>query len=152
MMPSAKALVVSPDKEKELVVKVILDTGSTRSFVRKDLCEHLGIPIGPEEEWDLHTFGSSEASRQFSCPVNLNLKKFNSTDFFSLSAYTCEGICKAQASVNFKNFPQLEKLDLADPYDNRDKQHEVGILIGADSYYDFVFGDEITRAEDGWLL
>ena len=152
MLPTAKALLMSPDGKKELVVKVVLDTGSTRSFVREDLCEHLAIPKGPEQEWNLNTFGSSETFRHASSPVDLKLKKVNSSNLLNLSAYSCEKICKAQASVNIQSFPHLKDLDLADPHDDRDKQHEVGILIGADNYYDFVFGDQIIRAEDGGLV
>ena len=74
LLPTAKAVVVSPDGKKEVLVKVILDTGSTRSYVRKDLCEHLSIQTGAEQEWDLSTFGSSETCRHVSSPVDLKLK------------------------------------------------------------------------------
>ena len=162
MISTAKAILLSPDGKSEIVIKLIMDTASSRTYIRQDLCNYLQIPTGLEEEWSVNTFGTKTLSHHASSRVDIRLKKINSDEVISLTANTVGVICNTHPSIDVKSIGQFKNLELADCFDERDSHLEIGMLIGADHYYDIVFGNQIIRGKDsnlvavnsllGWLL
>ena len=148
-LPTAKAMILSPDGTKEIMARVILDTASNRTYIRKDLCSFLNIPLGDKQLMKINTFGSTDCSEYTSSSVSFRIKSLTGDDVIPLSGYALDTICRNQSAVDVKEFPHLQDLKLADPVDIRDQSMETGILIGADFYYDIVFGTEVIRGDFG---
>ena len=78
----------------------------------------------------------------------------------SIKALTFPTICSPMATrVDLKAYPHLQGLQLADSFSST-SDREIGLLIGADYYHEFVTGDIIkgsagpvaTSSKVGWLL
>lgn len=149
ILPSAKAILCSPTGE-EIRVRLLLDQCSTRTFIRSDVCDELGIKPEEDEQLAINTFGSENAFSTPSGRVQIKIKKIGSADEIPLTANKVETICSPQPSYKLSNFRQFSGLDddLADEYDHRDVQLPISILIGADFYYDIVT-DTVIRGNEG---
>ncbi len=148
ILPSAKAIVCSKNG-KEVYVRLLLDQCSTRTFIRKDLCEELELTGSFENELlHLNTFGSSNISSQSSGRVEFTIKKTDNSEEVPLCANVVDTICSPQPSYKVSGFSQFAGLGLADEYDPRDKDLPVSILVGADFYYNIVT-DSVLRGNTG---
>lgn len=146
-LPVAKAVLLSPDGRKEMVVRVLLDTASNRSYIRQDVCDTMGIKSDSTEKLSVSTFAGLNTHIQ-SGSVNLSIRKVDSLETVQLKANVVENICQPQRSVLVSAYQHLKSLDLADPYDPRDRSTPISILVGSDFYYQLV-GDEVVRGVSG---
>ena len=129
-------------------MRLLLDQCSTRTFIRKDVCDELGIGLSANEVLNVNTFGSSEVTSHSSGRVRFKIKNLDKSEEILLSANVVETICSPQPSYRVSHFSQFAGLDLADEYDPRDKELPVSILVGADFYYDIVT-DSVLRGDTG---
>ncbi|XP_044176591.1 uncharacterized protein LOC122959338 [Acropora millepora] len=102
---------------QEVTVRVLLDSGSQRSYIRKNIAESIGLQ-GPSEV----------------------LIQGHPKEAVEMEALTIPKICNPLVPVKFSlmDNPHLQGLTLADSYPRNSVQ--VDVLIGADHYYSFVTG------------
>ncbi|KFD66339.1 LOW QUALITY PROTEIN: hypothetical protein M514_11864, partial [Trichuris suis] len=128
-------------------VTCLLDAGSQRTFMRKDLADCLGLS-GPQENVIITTVGD----RRIRCKVKraeIWLSPSDSNVGDKVAPIRIEGLClpkicstlPANQALRSK-WTHLQNLKLADQFP-RD-QAEVDVLIGLDHYYEFV-GTEHRR-------
>jgi hypothetical protein len=146
-LPVAKAILLNPDTGREMLVRILLDTASNRSYIREDACLQLELKGSNSEELRVAAFGgvqSTLTTRQ----VGFRIRKVDSFETFALHGNVVRDICQPQRSIRIGEFEHLRGLDLADPYDPRDEDMPITVLIGSDQFYDLV-GDSVVRGTHG---
>uniref|UniRef100_A0A5S6Q5Y0 CCHC-type domain-containing protein n=1 Tax=Trichuris muris TaxID=70415 RepID=A0A5S6Q5Y0_TRIMR len=142
--------------------KCIFDTGSQRSFIRKQLADDLGLE-GSMETIRITTFGKSTEQREKARRVSFSLGSLSETPN---AGQWIHAICVRQICSPIEANPQLNRrwshlhgLQLADKFPCETK--DVDVLIGLDYYYDFV-GNRVSKGRKnepiaiestlGWIL
>ena len=132
-------------------VRVILDSGSQRSYITNRVRNQLNLPTEKTETMVIKTFGSEEERIQTCDSVKFVLKSQHGQTEISLSAYVVPMICEtlqhqftAQARQGYDHLRGLNLADCSTEIDNS----EVDVLIGCDQYWDLVTG-EVRKEENG---
>ena len=161
LLQTARTYAYVENSTKLLPVRVLLDSGSQRSYVTNHLKRKLGmIPINTET-LNLNTFGNEKFSKRDCDLIKLRLQGKHGEDV-NISALSFEAICSPVPSkVSLHEHPHLLDLDLADCISgNMDSQDNIDVLIGSDYYWDIITG-EVARGDDklgavsskfGWLV
>ena len=157
LLQTAKAFAFGDDRSQKIPVNILFDCGSQKSYVTEEIKNELSLNVKHKETVNLNTFGSQTYSRKVSEHVIVNLEV--NDEIIAISALTTSAICSPiSSSVDVRNYPHLTGLQLANKLESSD-QH-IGILIGADQYYDVVLGEVIKGSSGpvaissklGWLL
>ncbi|CDW60968.1 DUF1758 and Peptidase A17 domain containing prote in, partial [Trichuris trichiura] len=160
ILQTAQAKLIRPNGSKALVM-CLLDVGSQRSFVRKDLADNLGLN-GPNEYISILTFGNRHGRQEVARSVEFCLTPVaQGKPRKWIKALCVPQICgPLDANPPFsKMWKHLPKYNLSDQFPRGTK--EVDVLIGADYYYDFVGNEVRKNAADepvgvqsifGWIL
>ena len=138
---------------QEVTVRVLLDSGSQRSYIRKNIAESIGLQ-GPSEILSVATLGgeTSESKRFQRVRFTLSPIRGHPTEAVEMEALTLSKICNPLGPVklNLRDNPHLPGLTLADSYPRDSVQ--VDVLIGADHYYSFVTGICMRGENPGSLV
>lgn len=147
----------------EVTARILLNSGSQRSYIRKNIVESIGLQ-GSSEVLSVATLGreTSESKRFQRVRFSLSPIRGHPTEAVEMEALTLTKICNPLGPVmlNLVDNPHLQGLTLADSYPCNSVQ--VDILIGADHYYSFVTGickkgenpESLVAVEShfGWIL
>ena len=142
--------------------RVLLDSGSQRSYISSKLCDELGLKEECKETLLVKTFAADEGRVQACGVVNLSVMTRAGTDMglSLLSIPTiCEPLTGQPITYATSRFQYLSGLDLADSGDVEDSL-EVGVLIGVDQYWKIVTGKVVKgitgptaiKTTFGWIL
>ncbi|KFM62154.1 hypothetical protein X975_06179, partial [Stegodyphus mimosarum] len=147
---------------QSVLIRALLDSGSMRSFVAKEIADKLKLPIIRSETLSVFTFGNKTPIRKTFNVVKIKLEnKEISNSKIKIEVLVTEQISSSDLpppNVNKHIIgKQLERLQLADSWDCKEK---ITLLIGADYYYDIVTGKlkrldkHLVAAETlfGWSL
>lgn len=150
VLPVAKAVLLSSDGQKELLVRVLLDTASNRTYVRGDVCNLLGITPTEPQRLQISAFSGLNSVVE-SGKVSLSIRKIDSLEIIRLNANVVSEICQPQRSVLSHSYEHLRNLDLADPFDPRDAATPISILVGSDHFKSFLIRlSVVTRVPWPW--
>ena len=128
-------------------VRILLDSGSQRSYVTNALKEKLGLVPTKTETLNLNTFGDERFTKQRCDLVKLSLQ--GKDEEMEISALCFPKICSPLATnLDVSRYPHLQDLDLADVNIVEGSQPNIDILIGSDYYFDIITG-EIVRGDSG---
>ena len=126
---------------QEVTVRVLLNSGSQRSCIRKNIAESIALQ-GSSEVLNVATLGgeTSESMRFHRVQFTLSAIRGHATEAVKMEALTLAKICNPLGPVklNLVDNPYLQGWTLADSYPHNSVQ--VDVLIGADHYYSFVTG------------
>ena len=164
LLQTAQATITQGDATvNSTKVRVILDSGSQRSYITNRVRNQLNLPTEKTETMVIKTFGSEEERIQTCDSVKFVLKSQHDQAEISLSAYAVPMICEplqhqftSQAQQSYGHLRDLKLADCSTGIDNS----EVDVLIGCDQYWDLVTG-EVRRGENcptavgtrlGWVL
>ena len=148
---------------QEVTVRVLLDSGSQRSYIRKNIAEYMGLQ-GPSEVLSVATLGgeTSESKRFQRVRFTLSPIQGHPTEAVEMEALTLPKICNPLGPVKLSlmDNPHLQGLTFADSYPRYSVQ--VDVLIDADHHYLFVTGickrgenpESLVAVEShfGWIL
>ncbi|XP_046863237.1 uncharacterized protein LOC124456982 [Xenia sp. Carnegie-2017] len=161
LLQTARALV--SNGSKSVPARILFDTGSQRSYIRRSLQGRLRLNSIGKETLQLNTFGQSKSKRK-SCEVfKVSIANKSGGEVVEIKAIAFPTICAPLPTrINIDDYPHLHGLELADfdSSDNNGSCDSIDILIGADHYWDVVTGD-VVRGENGptamssklgWLL
>ena len=142
LLQTARAQVFQPDKPcNTMDVRIILDSGSQRSYVENRVREILKLPTEQVETIVIKTFASKERI-QVCDVIKLAIKTKDGTDLvlpFLTVPTICEPLSGQPIALARERFRHLSNLELAD--DGCVKGNlEINILIGADHYWKLVTG------------
>ena len=148
MFQTARVMIYNPTApHSSLQVRMVLDSGSQRSYITYGVKEALALEAEGEQ---LTAFGSNEPSTQKCVIVRVGMSLHNSPDQ-ELQLFAVPSICgplTAQPIPLFvTEYDHLSHLELADSSDGK-SDLSIDILIGADHYWDIVTG-EIKRGREG---
>ena len=113
LLQTAKAMAVNDVNSKTARVRILLDTGSQRTYITSQLKSKLNLSPVKSETLHLNTFGDERYTKQQCDVVNLRLQ--GSQGEIEISALCFPKICLAvSAKVNIDNYAHLQDLKLAD--------------------------------------
>uniref|UniRef100_A0A5S6Q6S2 DUF1758 domain-containing protein n=1 Tax=Trichuris muris TaxID=70415 RepID=A0A5S6Q6S2_TRIMR len=132
-------------------VTCLLDAGSQRTFIRKDLADRLGLR-GPQENVVITTIGDRRAQRMVKrAKIWLSPLDANACDNFA--PIRVAGLCLpkiySKVSANQllrEEWTHLQHLKLANRFP-RDEA-EIDVLIGLDQHYEFIGSEHLRGRED----
>eukprot|EP00731_Ephydatia_muelleri_P009272 Em0004g1610a len=157
LLQTACVRVKAPDKTTPVIqTRILLDSGSQRSYISSKLCNQLGLKENSKETLLVKTFAAEGSGVQFSRPQRDD-KRWTRHVF--ISAIDSNHLRAANRTADQLCDQYLSGLDLADSSDGKDCL-EVGVLIGVDQYWKIVTGNVVkgiagpTAIETafGWVL
>ncbi|GBN44277.1 hypothetical protein AVEN_211376-1 [Araneus ventricosus] len=163
LLQTCTAVVRYPESDKFEPVRVLLDNGSMRTFINREISKKLKLNVIRKESLSVYAFGARQAKEQSYNVVRLKLENRDEPSLhIEIEALETEQISATTLPVPetniSKKFNKLKGLQLADCVENKDKN--ISILIGADYYYEIVSGrlkrlnDKLVATETifGWCL
>ena len=162
LLQTATTIVRPPNLSSPTVrTRIILDTGSQRSYVTQRLKEKLSLHLERVETLLIKTFGSTEEQPQYRDVVKLVLTTRDGPDLeleFVVVPLICETLSGQQISRAVELYPHLFGLEMADIFE--DDNMDVNILIGLDHYWRVVSGSTVSGKSGptaigtkfGWVL
>ncbi|XP_052771144.1 uncharacterized protein LOC128210829 [Mya arenaria] len=157
LMQTALVEACGEDCSKNEKVRLILDSGSHRTYITRSLADRLGLKERKEEEIRLVTFGSekSKVIKTHSTTLKVKLK---SGMLMTMSANIVQNISGA-IQRNPVNKTQLENLaeltrnlNLADTIPTETETNSLELLIGNDYYLDIIEAEKIKVGQGLYLL
>ncbi|KAL1485447.1 hypothetical protein MTO96_031951 [Rhipicephalus appendiculatus] len=146
-------------------VRLLLDTGSQRTFIRKDLSQQLRLSCTGTEEVDVFTFGGSNHPRHYQCRrVNVTLRGRREPIDVDLEALEVPEVCTVNGPTLEPNVIAMMRdrnLAFADETEGDQPQDStISVLIGSDHYWRVVTGrverftDTLCAVETifGWVI
>ena len=150
LLQTAKAAIYRPGQPNKKLARLILDSGSQRSYVTTTVKDKLRLPSERKQTISVKTFGSTEENTQSVDVVHLCTTTEHGDDV-QLSAFVIPLICdplQSQSIVHASvTHAHLRGLKLAD-YSTGEDDMTVDILVGSDQYWQLVSG-KVVRGDDG---
>ncbi len=158
-LQTATTYACSPNTTSVVPVRVLMDSGSQRSYVTESLKQKLGLVPDKTEVLNLNTFGDDKFRKQRCDQVRLLLQ--GQTKDIEISALCFPKICSPLSmTLDIERYPHLDGLVPADQSLLDNSAPNIDILIGSDYYFEVIMG-EIRRgdkgpvavqSEFGWLI
>ena len=150
-LQTARATAFNPNyRSKTCSVRIVMDTGSQRSYITDRVGEMLALASVREQCMTIMTFGASEGTTCVCGCVEVGIKLRKGCSQL-LTIFTVPTICEPLTPHSLAScrevYPHLRGLELADEFEDIDKL-QVDLLIGSDYYWDFITGT-ILRGSDG---
>ena len=140
----------SVQPQKKHFVRIILDSGSQKTYITQQRKETVGLKPLARERLCIKTFGSDYDNFKTVDIVNLCLKNVDDDVTMTITAHVVPIICSPlnYQSVQFakKNHDHLKDIVLSEC--NPEENLVVDILVGAGQYWNIANG-EIKRGESG---
>ena len=158
LLQTATACAFGDEKDNKIHVNILFDGGSQKSYIADDL-KRLGLKPEKTEKITLKTFTSEKYMSRICDSVEVNIE-VDDSEVIPISALSFPAICSPVSShVEIKDYPHLQGLSLANNFPSN-SDNDIGILIGANHYFDFVTGDIVKGSSGpvaiasklGWLL
>lgn len=139
----------SNNTSREVRVKMMLDSGSQRTYVSERVKNILNIPTKGTERLEISTFGNNQTSNQIASNIELSLISSNKQSI-PIQALAVPFIClpvRNQPSEAAKG--HFEKLNLN--YADSGLDNEIDLLVGSDYYWELVTG-KIHQGKEAGLV
>ena len=160
LLQTAKARIYNPDEtHRSTEVRMILDSGSQRSYINRHLKDTLALRPVSEQRMSIKTFGSDQREEQVCDVVNIGMRALDGSSL-KLPLYTvpfiCEPLSNQPVVLSQDKYDHLMHLDLADSHGDVG-DITIDILIGCDHYWKLVTGEVIRGptamcTKLGWVL
>ena len=152
LLQTAQASVFSVDNEiNTRKIRLILDTGSQKTYITKSLRDSLQLPTIKTENVLIKEFGNQQGTLKECDVVQLAVRGDDNLTVY-IYAYVVEVICSPLSSqvIQFAQeyYPHLRNLKLADQNTGLEDT-EINLLIGADFFWSFML-DSVVRGEYGF--
>ena len=157
LMQTAKTEIKGQRNTKGEIVRILLDSGSQRTYVTEALADKLQLKREKEEEIKLVTFGCDRPKTVKTAQTKLSIK-LNNGQYLDVTANIVPVISgtvqrKAMTLCSSKNMEHLVKsLDLADTIPLETESSTVELLVGNDYYLDIILPQKIEVQPGLYLL
>ena len=165
LLKTAIVEVKNPNESNSTHGRLLLDDGSTKTYITKELCDRLKLE--PLYTKNMIINGACNQSTTTRCPVvQLNVVTC-SNETITITASVLPSIChpleRQHLNTAMKQYQHLKTIKLADQGDDNTSK-SIDILIGADYYYSFIpdtidtrrpttgRGPVATLTKIGWVL
>ena len=150
-LQTASVILQNPSNMKNRDCRIVLDTGSHRSYIKRSFVEELGLKKIGKERLQVNTFGSNDAKQKMYKNMGVTLIGKNVNSCVKLEALEVEQICSkmVKQKVNLAKgwYKILKNITFADEGSGADEE-EVGLLIGLDQYWEIVSGRTIKLSNE----
>ena len=151
LLQTAKMHIYNPDNPaRSLLVRVILDTGSQRSYTTRRIQDDLDLMPSSKQRMSIVTFRSDNQRTRVYDLVKVGVKTKGGADQrleFITVPIICQPLTSQSIDLCVSTYQHLCNLDLADSSGDGAPM-EVDLLIGSDYYRDFTTGN-VRRADKG---
>ncbi|XP_073249615.1 uncharacterized protein [Porites lutea] len=164
LMQTATVEVENLEKSGKQTIRLLLDTGSQRSYITEQLADKLQLPIKGSETLTVYTFNTSKP-RQLQTPVTelRLLTKDGSSLHLRVNVVPKITGTLQRACFDTKKIEHLLKdITLADSIPTSKETASIELLLGSDYYCDIFFGDiqmkqvvpglNLMASKLGWIL
>lgn len=151
-MQTTQTEVSDTKTDRQESVRILLDSGSQRTYITEDVVKRLRLRIGPSEEIMLITFGAEKPQRVKTPQAYLNMK-LKDVKSLTISAYV---VPKITGTVQRSHIRQTAKekwlslikhLQLADIIPTSFEDARVDIFIGNDYYLNVISNEKIEQKQ-----
>ena len=164
-MQTAKADVQNPVSDLRQNARILLDSGSQRTYITESLAERLNLKLGDKDEFMLVTFGSEKPKRTESRNTKLDIV-LKDGSILTIRAHVVPQIAESiqRHPVNLKSLDNWDCLwnefSLADDIPTERETSSVELLIGNDYYLDIMLPQKVEvqsglymlGSKLGWIL
>ena len=153
VMQTALVEAMSTNHLKTEATRVLMDTGSSRTYITEEIARKLGLESKESNDLTVFTFGVSKPKEVKSPVVTLTLKsKYGNTITVKANVVPKISGNIQRMPVKLKNrFLIQKRFKLADTLPEKTESSAIGILIGSD-YYNEVMSTERVEIDDGLYL
>ncbi|XP_044180058.1 uncharacterized protein LOC114970531 [Acropora millepora] len=164
LMQTATVEVENLEKSGKQTIRLLLDTGSQRSYITEQLADKLQLPIKGSETLTVYTFNTSKP-RQLQTPVTelRLLTKDGSSLHLTVNVVPKITGTLQRACFDTKKIEHLLKdITLTDSIPTSKETESIELLLGSDYYCDIFFGDiqmkqvvpglNLMASMLGWIL
>jgi len=157
LMQTAFSIVENPDTSACSNVRLLLDSGSQRTYITENLCKKLDLKTQGEDVLNLVTFGSTKPQHVKTKRTKIKLKLKDG----SCVEITANVVPVISGELNRKPVSSLQKasvaqilqsVDLADSFPTKEEKSSIELLIGNYFYLDLVLGNRIELQPGLYLL
>ncbi|GFW72419.1 reverse transcriptase domain-containing protein [Trichonephila clavipes] len=150
LLQTCTSCVRSPLDDKLETVRLLLDNGSMRSFITREISRQLKLPVVRKETLSVYSFGAKQATEKTYNVVKVIIENRDEPTLnIEIEALETDQITATNIPVPSNNISKINKqlkgLKLADCYEFRN--NKIVILVGADYYYGVVL-NRIKRLND----
>lgn len=129
LLQTARTIATNSDKTRSVKVRILLDSGSQRSYVSNNLKSKLSLKPIKHETLNLNTFGNNKFQKQNCDLVDLYIQDKNHGKI-KIRTLSFPVICSSLPSrINVAEFPHLEGLELADELQDGDDESIDFLLV-----------------------
>ncbi|XP_056016815.1 uncharacterized protein LOC130053514 [Ostrea edulis] len=149
--------VSNPVINKKEAVRILMDSGSQRTYITEDLAKRLNLRMGQTEEISLITFGADKPMRMKTPQVILKMK-LKEEEFMTVNANV---VPKITGTIPRRPIPQIAReklfslcrhLQMSDTIPAAFEDSRVDILIGNDYYLVIISSEKIGVQEGLYFL
>ena len=165
LMQTAQAKLTNLNQSKCEQIRILLDSGSQRTYIMESLAEQLQLRQEKTEEIKVVTFGCETPKTVTTTQTKLSIQ-LNTGQHLDISANIVPFISgsvqrKALNVCSSKNLVHLMRiLDMADSIPSQTESSTVELLIGSDYYLDIILSQKIEvqpglyllASKLGWIL
>ena len=165
LMQTAKTDIKNPVNGIRQNARILLDSGSQRTYITESLAKKLNLTLGDKDEFMLVTFGSAKPKRTESRNTKLDIV-LKDGSILTISANVVPQIAESiqRRPVNLKTLDNWNYLwnefSLADDLPTERETSSVELLIGNDYYLDIILpqkmevqpGLYMLGSKLGWIL
>lgn len=158
------AMVVASGKRTSQKVRILLDSGSQRSYVTVNVSQKLDLIKEKEKTLSVFTFGTEKAEKVRTATVSLDITKKDGTKYpvqLDVVPQITGKLSRAGIHTDHlkKSWPSIMS-NLADTLPVENEQSSIEILIGNDYYWDIITGEKIeispglyfVNSKFGWII
>ena len=144
------ALVTASGPTTRCQARILIDTGSQKTFITQCLKNKLQLKAAQSEILDITTFGSTTKGTPKSYEVvTLTLNAVNKD--VKITALVTPIICPPLSSTQHTEIPvEFKALAFADPL-NVEGDRTIDILIGNDHYAQIILGNTKKSQDERWM-
>lgn len=165
LMQTAKTDVKNPENGIKQNARILLDSGSQRTYITESLAKRLNLKLGDKDEFMLVTFGSEKPKRTETRNTKLDMV-LKDGSILTIGANVVPQIAESiqRRPVNLKTLDNWDYLwnefSLADDLPSERETSSVELLIGNDYYLDIILpqkmevqpGLYMLGSKLGWIL
>ena len=165
LMQTAKTAIRNPMTSTTQTVRMLLDTGSHRTYITESLAKKLNLKMGELSELSLVTFGSKKPQRYRSPTIKVDIT-LKDGSICTITANVVPSITGniQRGPINLSSVQDREYLvkqyPLADILPCERESSTIELLIGSDYYLDFILPQKVEvqpglyllASKLGWLL
>ena len=151
ILQSAVVLLKNLPTQKQIEAKMILYTGSPRSYITEKVRHHLNLKTIRTKEISISSFGEQLPELKKCDLVAFKISTKSTTDKVKVRALDVKRLCNRLKGHNINlhplKHPKLHQLEFINNCEH-DDNIEVGVLIGLDNYWDIVIGNPIRDTQN----